>query len=132
MLLSSGKAGAVDANDLPVLVINTRLDHGPIPVSSMGREKGSLAPGLGSAVSTLQLETPDGELIDLPGTIFSKVALDGELQSSYVLEPGSRTADGPLVGSQSPLSQAVRRPMWLIWHMIAAPYLCTRSAICRK
>jgi len=86
--------GPLDADDLPVLVINTRLDHGPIPVSSMTREHGSLAPGLGSAVSTLQLETPDGELIDLPGTIFSKVALDGALQSNYVLEAGSRSADG--------------------------------------
>jgi len=86
--------GPLDADDLPNLVINTRLDHGPIPVSSMTREHGSLAPGLGSAVSTLQLETPDGELIDLPGTIFSKVALDGALQSNYVLEAGSRSADG--------------------------------------
>lgn len=87
-------AGPVDADDLPVLVINTRLDHGLIPVSSMARKKGSLAPGLGSAISTLQLEAPDGELIDLPGTIYSKVALRGELQSNYVLEPGSHEVDG--------------------------------------
>lgn len=86
--------GPMDADDLPVLVINTRLDHGLIPVSSMAREKGSLAPGLGSAVSNLQLETPDGELIDLPGTIYSKVGLGGELQSNYLLEPGSRNVDG--------------------------------------
>mgnify|MGYP001815079220 CR=1 FL=1 len=86
--------GPLDADDLPVLVINTRLDHGLIPVSSMAREKGSRAPGLGSAISTLQLEAPDGELIDLPGTIYSKVALGGELQSNYVLEAGNRDVDG--------------------------------------
>lgn len=86
-------AGPMEADDLPVLIINTRLDHGLIPVASMSREQGSLSPGLGSAVSTLQLETPDGERIDLPGTIFSKVTLGGELESKYLLEAGSR-ADG--------------------------------------
>lgn len=84
-------AGPMVADDLPVLIINTRLDHGLIPVSSMSREQGSLAPGLGSAVSTLQVEFADGDVIDLPGTIYSKVALNGELESSYVLEPGSRS-----------------------------------------
>jgi uncharacterized protein YdgA (DUF945 family) len=86
-------AGPMEADDLPVLVINTRLDHGLIPVASMSREQGSLAPGLGSAVSTLQLELADGQIIDLPGTIFSKVSLGGELESRYVLEAGSRSAD---------------------------------------
>jgi len=86
-------AGPMEADDLPVLLINTRLDHGLIPVTSMSRDKGSLAPGLGSAISTMQVELPDGEAIDLPGTIYSKVALGGELESSYVLEAGSRTID---------------------------------------
>jgi uncharacterized protein YdgA (DUF945 family) len=91
-------AGPVEADDLPVLIINTRLDHGLIPVASMSREQGSLAPGLGSAVSTAQLELGGGELIDLPGTIFSKVSLGGELQSKYVLEAGSHSADGVEAG----------------------------------
>jgi uncharacterized protein YdgA (DUF945 family) len=91
-------AGPVGADDLPVLIINTRLDHGLIPVTSMSREQGSLTPGLGSAVSTLQLELAEGELIDLPGTIFSKVSLGGELQSRYALEAGSRSADGVEAG----------------------------------
>ncbi len=79
---------------LPVLVINTRMDHGIIPVTSMSRDKGSLAPGLGSAVSTLRLELEDGELIDIPGTIYSNVALDGDLASQYVLEAGSQDLEG--------------------------------------
>lgn len=91
-------AGPVQADDLPVLVISTRLDHGLIPVASMSREQGSLAPGLGNAVSTLQLELPDGEVIDLPGTIFSKVSLGGELESQYVLDAGSRAVDGMEAG----------------------------------
>lgn len=78
-----------DGDDLPVLIIDTRLDHGLVPFSSMSRERGSLAPGLGSAVSTLSLEMPDGETVELPGKIFSKVTLGGELQSRYELEAGS-------------------------------------------
>jgi uncharacterized protein YdgA (DUF945 family) len=87
--------GPVDStNELPVLIIHTKLDHGLIPVSSMSREQGSLAPGLGSAVSTLQIELENGDTFDIPGTIYSKVGLTGELLSNYVLEPGSHTEDG--------------------------------------
>ena len=82
-----------DPDELPVLIINTKLDHGLIPVTSMAREKGSLAPGLGSAVSTLQLELPDGELIDLPGTIYSTAGLGGKLESNYILPAGSYAVD---------------------------------------
>jgi uncharacterized protein YdgA (DUF945 family) len=76
-------------DELPVLIINTHLDHGLIPVSSMSRENGSLAPGLGSAVSTLSVEFSDGKSIEVPGKIYSNVALNGELESSYELEAGS-------------------------------------------
>lgn len=85
---------ADSADELPVLIIHTRLDHGLFPVSSMSREQGSLAPGLGSAVSTLQIELENGETLDIPGTIYSKVGLAGELLSNYVLKPGSHTDDG--------------------------------------
>jgi len=81
--------GPTEAVDLPVLVIDTKLDHGLIPVSSMSRERGSLAPGLGSAVSTMSIEFPDGDVFAVPGTIYSKVGLAGELHSNYVLETGS-------------------------------------------
>lgn len=81
-------------DELPVLIINTQLDHGLIPVSSMSREKGSLAPGLGSAVSTMAIELPDGESFDLPGKIYSKVGLGGELHSNYVLDAGSHSVEG--------------------------------------
>jgi uncharacterized protein YdgA (DUF945 family) len=82
------------SDDVPALIIDTRMDHGLIPVSSMSRDKGSLLPGLGRAISTLSIETTRGEVIPVPGTIFSTVGLTGELQSNYVLEPGSFTDDG--------------------------------------
>lgn len=80
-------------DELPLLVINTHIDHGLIPVSSMGREQGSLAPGLGSAVSTLTVEYADGETFAVPGTIYSNVSLGGDLDSRYVLEAGSQIVD---------------------------------------
>ncbi len=82
--------GAFDmaaADSLPVLIIDTHLDHGLIPVSSMARDHGTLMPGLGSAVSALSIEFADGSVVDLPGTIFSNVGLTGALRSNFVLEP---------------------------------------------
>ncbi len=86
--------GDLDEDQIPVLIINTHIDHGLIPVSSMGREQGSLAPGLGSAVSTLTVELGADESIELPGTIYSTLGLGGDLDSHYVLEAGAETVDG--------------------------------------
>jgi len=80
--------------ELPVLLINTHIDHGLIPVSSLSREEGSLAPGLGSAVSTVAIDVGDGEPFDLPGAIYSKIGLTGDLDSHYVVEAGSKMVDG--------------------------------------
>jgi uncharacterized protein YdgA (DUF945 family) len=81
--------GAANIDKIPVLIIDTHLDHGLIPVTSMSRDKGSLLPGLGSAVSVLRVEMVDDAVLELPGTIFSTVGLTGELRSNYVLEAGS-------------------------------------------
>jgi len=89
LLAAEALMGPLAADGLPVLIVDTKLDHGLIPVSSMSREKGSLAPGLGSAISTMSVELPDGEVIKVPGTIFSEVGLAGELHSHYELESGS-------------------------------------------
>lgn len=86
-------ATGTDGDQMPVLLINTHIDHGLIPLSSMGREEGSLAPGLGSAVSTLTVELGDGETMAVPGTIYSQVGLGGELDSRYVLDAGALTVD---------------------------------------
>lgn len=89
--------GADDATQMPALLIETHLDHGLIPVSSMRREGGSLAPGLGSAVSTLIFESGNGDRIEIPGKILSTVGLSGNVQSNYVLDEGAKdVADGSL------------------------------------
>ena len=83
---------AVDGD--PTLIIDTRIDHGLIPVTSMTRAEGSLAPGLGRGVSTLFIEYPDGQSVPIPGTIYSSIGLNGVLTADYLLEPGSLQADG--------------------------------------
>lgn len=74
---------ASDADDFPVLIINTDIDHGIAQVAT----------GSSKLVSRLQVELPDGEIVDLPGTIFSTVGLTGTLDSNYVLEAGSQSND---------------------------------------
>ena len=86
-------AGTNGLGQVPALIIDTHLDHGLIPVASMSHDKGSLLPGLGSAISTVSVEAADGEVFELPGTIYSAVGLTGELQSNFVLEPGSFKQD---------------------------------------
>ena len=100
-------AGSTGDPQLPVLLINTHLDHGLIPVTSMNREEGSLAPGLGSAVSTLAIEAGDGEQIDIPGTIYSKIGLGGDLDSHYIVEAGSQAVeDGEVTWQASTINIA--------------------------
>lgn len=73
-------------DSLPALIIDTKLNHGPL---AFGGESGSLQPGLGNAVSTLSFETTDGEIIALPGEIYSSLSLVGDLRSSYQANAGS-------------------------------------------
>jgi len=51
-------------------------------------------PGLASTVSTMQLDPGEGELIDIPGTLYSQVGLIGGTASRYLLETGSYNDDG--------------------------------------
>lgn len=83
-----------EASKLPVLIVDTHIDHGLIPLGSMSREHGSLKPGLGRAVSTLQLEWPDGKSLELPGAVYSTINLGGELQSNYNLPAGGTGDEG--------------------------------------
>jgi len=46
-------AGREPDDGNPTLIIDTHIDHGLVPVTSIGRTEGSLAPGLGRGVSTL-------------------------------------------------------------------------------
>lgn len=83
-------AGLVgDERPVPVIVIDTRLDHGLVPVSSLARDEGSLSPGLGNAVSTVSLEFDDGERLELPGRIHSRIGLGGNLTSTVLVDAGT-------------------------------------------
>jgi uncharacterized protein YdgA (DUF945 family) len=93
ILLAFGD-GNTNSAELPALIISTHLDHGLIPVSSLGRDGGSLAPGLGSAISTVAVELGGGEIVELPGVVNSTVGLTGELKSHYSLAEGSRDVSG--------------------------------------
>lgn len=84
--------GATGA-ELPALIITTHIDHGLIALSSLRREGGSLAPGLGSAVSTMTIELGNDEVFALPGTVYSEIGLGGDLTSSYALDAGTMDFD---------------------------------------
>ncbi|MEM9333252.1 MAG: DUF945 family protein [Pseudomonadota bacterium] len=70
----------LDAEALPQLLVETKLDHGVLPLST-------LKPGLGSAFSTITLELNDASY-ELPGTVFSNIGFGGQVDSVYVLEAG--------------------------------------------
>ena len=79
---------------LPVLIVDTRIDHGVIPIASMGRDDGSLFPGLGDAISTLAIELPDGRTLAIPGAINSSIGFSGTLLSEYTLPAGEYAEGG--------------------------------------
>lgn len=81
---ASGETG----NGSPVLVIDTRIDHGLLPFTSLGREQGTLAPGIASAISTLKLDPGNGELLDLPGRVLSFADLTGNTEFRFLMEAG--------------------------------------------
>jgi uncharacterized protein YdgA (DUF945 family) len=81
--------GREPGDEVPALIVDTRIDHGLVPVTSLSRDSGSLMPGLASTVSTLHLDPGDGDLIPVPGTLYSQVRLTGATASRYLLEPGS-------------------------------------------
>jgi uncharacterized protein YdgA (DUF945 family) len=68
--------------ELPSLIIDTHLDHGPLPA-------GSMAPGLASAVSTFMIDPGNGTPFEIPGALTSKVSLGGASSSHLLLEPGT-------------------------------------------
>lgn len=84
---------ATGNQELPSLIIDTRLSHGPLP-------GGSVPPGLASTVSTFQLDPGNGAPIDIPGTLTSRVGLDGASKSHLLLEAGTFRQDGVTIGWQ--------------------------------
>lgn len=82
--LAGGTRGA-----LPSIIVETRIDHGIVPFTSLRSGGGSLRPSLARTVSTLQLDPGDGELVAIPGRIVSEIGLSGETAGHYRLEAGA-------------------------------------------
>ncbi len=80
--------GFEDGDGEPAIIIETRLDHGIVPVSSVSGENASLMPGLGRATSHVSVEAADGTITPLPGVIQTSIGLTGAVTSHYALEPG--------------------------------------------
>ena len=74
--------------DLPSLIIDTRVDHGLVPVGSLNRDSGSLMPGLASMISTFQVDPGNGEPVGLPATLYSNVGLTGAASLRFLLDGG--------------------------------------------
>lgn len=85
--VSEAYQDATGNNELPSLVIDTTLAHGPLP-------GGSLSPGIANTVSTFHVDPGNGELIEIPGQLTSNVGLDGSSDSHLLLEPSSYTVEG--------------------------------------
>ncbi len=90
-------AAATGSDSLPSLIIDTRLDHGLLPVTSLSRDQGSLAPGLASTVSTFQIDRGDGDVIEIPGALYSNVGLAGASDARLLLDPAKFDLDGAVI-----------------------------------
>jgi len=90
-------AAATGNSELPSLIINTRFDHGLVPLTSLSRDAGSVSPGLASTLSTFQLDPGNGQLVVLPGTLYSNVSLTGASDSHLLVETGSYEHEDLLV-----------------------------------
>lgn len=90
-------SAATGSDSLPSLIIDTRLDHGLLPVTSLGRDQGSLAPGLARSVSTLRLDVGDGGIIEIPGALYSNVGLAGASDARLLLDPVKFDLDGAII-----------------------------------
>lgn len=72
---------------LPALIIETRLEHGPLP-------GGTSAPALAASVSNFALDSGDGGSAPVPGALYTRVGLSGTSTSQLLLEPGSMDLHG--------------------------------------
>jgi uncharacterized protein YdgA (DUF945 family) len=80
--VAASYAEATGNPELPSLIIDTHLDHGPLPA-------GSMSPGLAETVSTFMIDPGNGEPFEIPGALTSRVGLNGASHSRLLLEPGS-------------------------------------------
>lgn len=87
--LLAALAGAAPEASPPALIVDTRVDHGLVPFTSLGRESGSLLPALASTVSTIALDLGGGDPVPLPAKLYTTVGVSGATSSRLVLEAGA-------------------------------------------
>lgn len=80
--------GADDPAAARVLILTTRIGHGPLPVAGADRGMAGLVPALATGVSTLELELDDGRRLPVPGTLLTRVTLTGTTTLDYRLPAG--------------------------------------------
>ena len=79
---------------MPALILDSRIDHGIVPINSITSEEMSLAPRIANLVSTMQFDPGNGELVDLPGRIFTSISLAGETNATVLIEDGRWSDSG--------------------------------------
>lgn len=83
--------------ELPVLMIDSHLHHGPFALATALSEGGTLLPVLGTVVSELTLVSGDEMLFELPGAVITRIHLDGGGTARYASGPVERDEDGERV-----------------------------------
>lgn len=87
-------AGSSGYERMPALVLESRIDHGIVPIGSVTNDEVTLSPGIANLVSTMQLDPGNGELVDLPGRISTTIGLSGETDATLLIEQGRWTDGG--------------------------------------
>lgn len=83
----------------PDLLIDTRIDHGPIPFTSLAHEHGSLVPGLARSVSSLSLDRGDADSMPLPARMTGTLGFGGTFGAVLRVEAGSTLVEGRIDGN---------------------------------
>ena len=83
----------------PDLLIDTRIDHGPIPFTSLAHEHGSLVPGLARSVSSLSLDRGDADSMPLLARMTGTLGFGGTFGAVLRVEAGSTLVEGPIDGN---------------------------------
>ena len=83
----------------PNLLIDTRIDHGPIPFTSLAHEHGSLAPGLARSVSSLSLDRGDADSMPLSARMTGALDFGGTFAAVLRIEAGATPVEDPIDGN---------------------------------
>lgn len=76
------------AAEFPVLVIDSRLHHGPFALATAFKPGGTLLPVLGTVESKVTVASGNGETrFELPGSVITNVHLDGSGDLRYASGP---------------------------------------------